>query len=117
MTSCQDIDIFSSIEKAISHQSRKFVFQNWTKTPLKKKTVHLVCGFRRCRYKYLISHDGAVRAPQLNIDKDVCMIKPFKNFMLFEPLLFLGILTNHPWVMGDGNVNRAMTSNEIRKII
>ena len=51
-------------------------------------------------------------------DKDMGMNRPFKTFMqLFEPPFFLFTLTNNPWVTEDENVNRAMTSKEIRKMI
>ena len=58
-------------------------------------------------------HGQLINMGQGDIDKDMCMIKPFKTFIyLFEPPFFLCPLTHHPWIMEDGNVNRAMTSNE-----
>ena len=50
---------------------------------------------------------------QGDIVKDMCMIKPYKllrNFLRLQ--FFLCSLTNHPWIMKDGAVKRAMTSNE-----
>ena len=83
--------IFSPVLKKLSVINLESLFSKigWKPVPFKKKLVHLVYGFRRCRYKYLISYDRAVRAPQGSIDKDVCMIKPFEHFMLFESLFFL----------------------------
>ena len=45
------------------------------------------------------------------IDKD--LLKFLCN-LLIEPPFFLCTLTNHPWIIKDGNVNlcRAMTSNK-----
>ena len=58
-------------------------------------------------------HRQLIIMGQGDIDKDMCMIKPFKTLMsLFEPPFFLCTLTHHPWIMEDGNVNRAMISNE-----
>ena len=50
-------------------------------------------------------HGQLIIMGQRDIAKDIC------NFLI-EPPFFLCTLTHHPWIMEDGNVNRAMTSNE-----
>ena len=76
MTSCQDIDISFISPVLIDSLFSKIIWKQHSRG----KLVHLVYGFRRWRWKYLNSDDGAVGALEEETLTKVCVWSSPINF-------------------------------------